>query len=234
MTLRNLLFAVIGRRVQHPAWSWCCSSARCGYAHGWVTLGQITAAMLYVEALGGPLDRLVGEMDRLQVGVASTTPAAGHRGGAAGPGAGRPSCRPAGLVGADLRFAYREGHDVLHGVDLDLRPGERLAIVGPSGSGKSTLGRLLSGINGPRTGRSRSAASSWSRCRWSTADRGRAGDPGAPRVRRHGARQHRPGPRGLRRRGGRDEALRRSTRWDWVRAAARAAWTPCSARATRR
>jgi ABC-type multidrug transport system fused ATPase/permease subunit len=56
------------------------------------------------------------------------------------------------LVGEDLRFAYREGHDVLHGVDLRLRTGERLAIVGPSGSGKSTLGRLLSGINGPRTG----------------------------------------------------------------------------------
>ena len=41
---------------------------------------------------------------------------------------------------------------MLHGVDLRLGPGERLAIVGPSGSGKSTLGRLLSGINRPRTG----------------------------------------------------------------------------------
>ena len=41
---------------------------------------------------------------------------------------------------------------MLHGIDLTLRTGERLAIVGPSGSGKSTLGRLLSGINGPRTG----------------------------------------------------------------------------------
>jgi ABC-type multidrug transport system fused ATPase/permease subunit len=52
----------------------------------------------------------------------------------------------------EARYAYREGHDVLHGVDLTLRPGERLAIVGPSGAGKSTLGRLLAGIHGPRTG----------------------------------------------------------------------------------
>ena len=44
---------------------------------------------------------------------------------------------------------------MLHGVDLRLRTGERLAVVGPSGSGKSTLGRLLSGINRPRTGSAR-------------------------------------------------------------------------------
>ena len=56
------------------------------------------------------------------------------------------------MVGRDLRFAYFDADDVLHGIDLALRPGERLAIVGPSGSGKSTLGRLLAGINRPRTG----------------------------------------------------------------------------------
>jgi len=72
MTLRNLLFCVIDICFNGPrvitllvgAW---------GFAHGWVSLGQITTALLYVEALSGPLDRLVGEMDRLQVGVASTS-----------------------------------------------------------------------------------------------------------------------------------------------------------------
>lgn len=51
-----------------------------------------------------------------------------------------------------LRYAYRPGQDVLHGIDLDLVPGERLAVVGPSGAGKSTLGRLLAGIHAPNAG----------------------------------------------------------------------------------
>jgi ABC-type multidrug transport system fused ATPase/permease subunit len=151
MTLRNLLFAVIDIAFNAPrvitvllgAW---------GYWHGLVSLGQITAAVLYVEALSGPLDRLVGEIDRLQVGAASTARLLGI---ATVPPDRQPgNAIPAGpeLVGENLRFAYRPGHDVLHGVDFRPRIGERLAVVGPSGSGKSTLGRLLAGINGPRTG----------------------------------------------------------------------------------
>jgi ABC-type multidrug transport system fused ATPase/permease subunit len=151
MTLRNLLFAVIDVAFNAPGvitvliGSW-------GYWNGYVTLGQITAAVLYVEALSGPLDRLVAEVDRLQVGAASTARLLGI--------ATVPPDREPGtavpvdqeLVGENLRFAYRPDHDVLHGVDFKPRLGERIAIVGPSGSGKSTLGRLLAGINGPRTG----------------------------------------------------------------------------------
>ena len=53
---------------------------------------------------------------------------------------------------AAVHFAYRADTPVLHGVCLDLIPGERLAIVGPSGAGKSTLGRLLAGIDAPGSG----------------------------------------------------------------------------------
>jgi ABC-type multidrug transport system fused ATPase/permease subunit len=151
MTLRNLLFAVIDVAFNTPrvvtvlvgAW---------GYWNGYVSLGQITTAVLYVEALSGPLDRLVGEIDRLQVGAASTARLLGIATVQQDRQPG--DALPAGpqLVGEDLRFAYRPGRDVLHGVDFRPRVGERLAIVGPSGSGKSTLGRLLAGINGPRTG----------------------------------------------------------------------------------
>lgn len=43
----------------------------------------------------------------------------------------------------DVRFAYRAGHDVLHGISFDVKRGERVAIVGATGSGKSTLTALL-------------------------------------------------------------------------------------------
>ena len=42
---------------------------------------------------------------------------------------------------------------VLNGVNLDMRPGERLAIIGPSGSGKSTILRVLAGLLLPSRGK---------------------------------------------------------------------------------
>lgn len=151
MTLRNQLFAIMDMAFNLPrvltltlgAW---------GYAEGWATLGEVTTAMLYVETFYEPFDRLVATIDRLQVGIASTTRLLGIAEVRPDrtPGTAQPRGRR--LVGRNLRYAYRDGLDVLHGVDLDLRTGERLAIVGPSGSGKSTLGRLLAGIHAPREG----------------------------------------------------------------------------------
>ncbi len=50
------------------------------------------------------------------------------------------------------RYAYDRGGEVLRGVDLTVRPGERLAVVGPSGAGKTTLSRLLAGVDAPTEG----------------------------------------------------------------------------------
>jgi ABC-type multidrug transport system fused ATPase/permease subunit len=123
-----------------------------GYTHGLVTLGQITAATIYLQQMVGPIDRLTMTINHMQVGAASTSRLLGI--------AAVPQDRQSSdeepldehLVAKNLTFAYREGRDVLHDVSLDLEPGERLAMVGPSGSGKSTVGRLLAGINSPRLG----------------------------------------------------------------------------------
>ncbi|MEQ4716832.1 ABC transporter ATP-binding protein [Nonomuraea sp. B19D2] len=122
------------------------------YTNGWVSLSQVATATLYAQQLIDPLDRFLSWIDELQVGGASMARLLGVSNVPDDRVAG--SSRPSEelLEAADVRYAYREGRDVLHGVSLTVQPGERLAMVGPSGAGKSTLGRLLAGIHGPRTG----------------------------------------------------------------------------------
>jgi sulfonate transport system ATP-binding protein len=61
------------------------------------------------------------------------------------------------IRGADLKILGLKkafgGQQVLQGLDLEIRPGEFLAIVGRSGCGKSTLLRLIAGLERPTEGR---------------------------------------------------------------------------------
>ncbi|MER7331326.1 MULTISPECIES: ABC transporter ATP-binding protein [unclassified Micromonospora] len=134
-----------------------------GWFHlrGWVSLGEVTAATLYVQQLIDPIDRLLSWLDELQVGGASLARLLGVADADAPTTASAGSPRRAGtdaptgdrqLAARDVRYAYRAGRDVLHGVTLAPEPGEKLAMVGPSGAGKSTLGRLLAGVHAPRSG----------------------------------------------------------------------------------
>jgi ATP-binding cassette subfamily B protein len=55
------------------------------------------------------------------------------------------------LAGACFRYPGQD-HDALHDVDLVLRTGEVVALVGENGSGKTTLGKLLTGLYLPTAG----------------------------------------------------------------------------------
>lgn len=122
------------------------------YMNGHASLGEVTAATLYMQALIDPVDRMVSILDELQVGVASLARLLGVGQVPEDRVATGRAPRDEKLDARDVRFSYTEGRDVLHGVDLDVGVGERIAMVGPSGAGKSTLGRLLAGIHPPRTG----------------------------------------------------------------------------------
>lgn len=132
---------------------------------GQVSIGAVVTVTLYASALVAPMESLIDCTDELQRGFVSfarvlgisRTPqdAVGEQrviAGVSGPVAS--GVTASGDVELhDVRFAYRAGREVLHGVSLQIVPGERLAVVGPSGAGKSTLARLLAGLDAPTSGR---------------------------------------------------------------------------------
>ena len=58
-----------------------------------------------------------------------------------------------GVRMVDVEFAYPNGHRALLGINLDLRRGELVALVGPTGAGKTTLAYLIPALLRPTKGR---------------------------------------------------------------------------------
>lgn len=59
---------------------------------------------------------------------------------------------PGHIAFRDIDFTYRNGYRVLSGVDLEIRPGEKISLIGRSGAGKTTLLRILLGFLRPQGG----------------------------------------------------------------------------------
>ncbi|MFJ2238452.1 ABC transporter ATP-binding protein [Streptomyces sp. NPDC087859] len=122
------------------------------HTHGAMSLGSVVAAALYLNQLINPLDQILVRVEQLQSAGASFARVEGL---ARAPRSTEARVlSPAGdrIDVTGVRYAYGRGGEVLHGVDLTVRPGERLAVVGPSGAGKTTLSRLIAGVDAPSAG----------------------------------------------------------------------------------
>ena len=116
--------------------------------YGKITAGDLVAYMLYVTTLIATIRRIVEFAEQFQRGMTGIerfaeimdTPvtikdAEDAKPLQPGPGA---------IRFEDVSFEYPDDHNkVLHHVSLDIKAGERLALVGPSGGGKTTLCNLI-------------------------------------------------------------------------------------------
>ncbi|MET7309344.1 ABC transporter ATP-binding protein [Streptomyces sp. NPDC005571] len=118
------------------------------------TVGAITAGALYYLRLFGPIGGLLFTFDRFQsmgaalsrlVGIVELPSAAEPTADAVvGPGAIE-------LIG--IGHEYVPGKAILHGIDLRIDAGERVALVGATGAGKTTLGVIAAGMLKPTAGK---------------------------------------------------------------------------------
>ncbi|MDQ3990252.1 MAG: ABC transporter ATP-binding protein/permease [Actinomycetota bacterium] len=120
---------------------------------GAVSIGTASAAALYFINLFSPINQLLFLLDTAQSAVASLVRIVGVADLPAEQQLEDP-VRPvdAAVRTKGLGHSYVEGHEVLDGVDLDIAPGTRVAVVGASGAGKTTLAKLVAGVHRPTRG----------------------------------------------------------------------------------
>ncbi|MBA3709629.1 MAG: ABC transporter ATP-binding protein [Planctomycetes bacterium] len=120
-----------------------------GVARHELTFGQLTQCVFYVFVFLGPIQELGDLFEKFATGAASaqrvfllldTEPEIVDR-----PGATVLASARGEIAFERVRFAYdpAAARPVIRDLDLAIRAGERLAIVGPTGHGKSTLVQLL-------------------------------------------------------------------------------------------
>ncbi|MEL7975124.1 ABC transporter ATP-binding protein [Isoptericola sp. F-RaC21] len=123
---------------------------------GGLTAGQVVAFLFLVQLFTGPVQQATEILNELQNAVAGwrrvlavlETPV-----DVADADDAVPSPRgPAAVELRGVRFAYPDGPEVLHGVDLELPARRKVAVVGRTGSGKTTVAKLVARLMDPTAG----------------------------------------------------------------------------------
>lgn len=142
-----------------------CSILAVGYwlvGNGSVSVGAATAAALFFHRLFGPIGVILMNVDDLQLAGAGLSRLVGVLQGVDSPAAHLPKSGGGplpqgdsprgGVVLTGIDAGYIPGRNVLSGLDLHVREGEHLALVGASGAGKTTLARVIAGSLAPTGG----------------------------------------------------------------------------------
>ncbi|MER8033011.1 ABC transporter ATP-binding protein [Streptomyces bauhiniae] len=122
---------------------------------GSASVGTATAAALYFHSLFGPVNTALVLLDDAQsatAGLARLVGVVDEPVPAEAEQADLPTPDPSVTL-TGVSHAYLPGRPVLHGVDLEVRPKERVALVGTTGAGKTTLAKLVAGLHSPTAGR---------------------------------------------------------------------------------
>ncbi|WP_456696503.1 ABC transporter ATP-binding protein [Aeromicrobium sp. P5_D10] len=117
-----------------------------------VSVGEATTAALFFHRLFNPIGALLLVFDAVQSSGAALARLAGV---ALIPAPVRTDQHPgegAQLRVGGVRHAYESGREVLTDVQLEIKPGERIAVVGATGAGKTTLGSIVAGAISPTAG----------------------------------------------------------------------------------
>lgn len=118
-------------------------------------LAGLVLATIGIFEVAGPVMRGVSKLGAAQAAAARIRDIIAAEPDLADPSQPLPLPASGRLRARGVRYAYPEaapGAWVLDGVDLDVAPGERVAIEGASGSGKSTLLHLLLRLDDPQAG----------------------------------------------------------------------------------
>ncbi|NTW57198.1 MAG: ABC transporter ATP-binding protein [Chlorobiaceae bacterium] len=124
--------------------------------HGTLSFGILYAFVGYIRRFFQPIGMMLLQMSVLQSAIVAS-----RRIGATlsevpdvveTDNASAPSVE-GGLSFENVSFAYRQGQTVLHEINLEIRPGERIGFVGATGAGKSSIMNLVTRFYDASSGR---------------------------------------------------------------------------------